>query len=189
MLIQLHLETVCWLRILSLSLMVLYDYASLQERDYVLNGFKSGKMPIMVATDVAARGLDVKEVAAVINYDFPNGVEDYVHRIGRTGRAGATGQILALMHPFPSFLLLSISLNTRISLHSYWDCRVSELNNTAWHTQCLQVCAALQLAHCLSKDEDIIWYGHAYSWHSVVSAHSIWCENRGGEAKAGHGAK
>lgn len=62
-----------------------------QERDYVLNGFKSGRMPIMVATDVAARGLDVKDVAAVINYDFPNGVEDYVHRIGRTGRAGATG--------------------------------------------------------------------------------------------------
>ena len=45
----------------------------------------------MCATDVAARGLDVKDVSAVINYDFPNGVEDYVHRIGRTGRAGATG--------------------------------------------------------------------------------------------------
>ena len=82
-----------------------HDHAALQERDYVLNGFKSGKMPIMVATDVAARGLDVKEVAAVINYDFPNGVEDYVHRIGRTGRAGATGQILALMHPFYCFCL------------------------------------------------------------------------------------
>ena len=46
----------------------------------------------MVATDVAARGLDVNNVVAVINYDFPNGVEDYVHRIGRTGRAGATGE-------------------------------------------------------------------------------------------------
>ena len=49
-------------------------------------------MPIMVATDVAARGLDVNNVVAVINYDFPNGVEDYIHRIGRTGRAGATGE-------------------------------------------------------------------------------------------------
>lgn len=49
-------------------------------------------MPIMVATDVAARGLDVPNVTAVVNYDFPNGVEDYVHRIGRTGRAGATGE-------------------------------------------------------------------------------------------------
>ena len=49
-------------------------------------------MPIMVATDVAARGLYVHNVTAVVNYDFPNGVEDYIHRIGRTGRAGATGE-------------------------------------------------------------------------------------------------
>lgn len=57
----------------------------------MLASFKDGRMPIMCATDVAARGLDVKDVAAVVNYDFPNGVEDYIHRIGRTGRAGATG--------------------------------------------------------------------------------------------------
>ncbi|KAH0933731.1 hypothetical protein HID58_010848 [Brassica napus] len=62
------------------------------ERDNVLNQFRSGRTPVLVATDVAARGLDVKDIRAVINYDFPNGVEDYVHRIGRTGRAGATGQ-------------------------------------------------------------------------------------------------
>lgn len=61
------------------------------ERDYVLNQFRSGKSPILVATDVAARGLDIKDIRVVINYDFPTGVEDYVHRIGRTGRAGATG--------------------------------------------------------------------------------------------------
>jgi ATP-dependent RNA helicase DDX5/DBP2 len=63
-----------------------------QERDWVISSFKEGRTPIMVATDVAARGLDVPNVAAVINYDFPNGVEDYIHRIGRTGRAGATGE-------------------------------------------------------------------------------------------------
>ncbi|CAL9219255.1 unnamed protein product [Arabidopsis halleri] len=62
------------------------------ERDNVLNQFRSGRTPVLVATDVAARGLDVKDIRAVVNYDFPNGVEDYVHRIGRTGRAGATGQ-------------------------------------------------------------------------------------------------
>ncbi|XP_013614031.1 PREDICTED: DEAD-box ATP-dependent RNA helicase 14-like [Brassica oleracea var. oleracea] len=62
------------------------------ERDSVLNQFRSGRTPVLVATDVAARGLDVKDIMAVINYDFPIGVEDYVHRIGRTGRAGATGQ-------------------------------------------------------------------------------------------------
>uniref|UniRef100_A0A453E5D1 RNA helicase n=1 Tax=Aegilops tauschii subsp. strangulata TaxID=200361 RepID=A0A453E5D1_AEGTS len=61
------------------------------ERDWVLSEFKSGKSPIMTATDVAARGLDVKDVKYVINYDFPGSLEDYVHRIGRTGRAGATG--------------------------------------------------------------------------------------------------
>ncbi|KAL8160119.1 hypothetical protein V2J09_001656 [Rumex salicifolius] len=64
---------------------------SQSERDYVLNQFRSGRSPILVATDVAARGLDIKDIRMVINYDFPNGVEDYVHRIGRTGRAGATG--------------------------------------------------------------------------------------------------
>ncbi|XP_050135648.1 DEAD-box ATP-dependent RNA helicase 20 isoform X2 [Malus sylvestris] len=61
------------------------------ERDWVLSEFKDGKSPIMTATDVAARGLDVKDVKFVINYDFPGSLEDYVHRIGRTGRAGAKG--------------------------------------------------------------------------------------------------
>ncbi|XP_047957351.1 ATP-dependent RNA helicase-like protein DB10 [Salvia hispanica] len=61
------------------------------ERDYVLNQFRTGRSPVLVATDVAARGLDIKDIRVVLNYDFPTGVEDYVHRIGRTGRAGATG--------------------------------------------------------------------------------------------------
>ncbi|KAL6518822.1 hypothetical protein OROHE_017575 [Orobanche hederae] len=61
------------------------------ERDYVLNQFRTGRSPVLVATDVAARGLDIKDIRVVVNFDFPNGVEDYVHRIGRTGRAGATG--------------------------------------------------------------------------------------------------
>lgn len=61
------------------------------ERDWVLAQFRSGKSPVLVATDVAARGLDIKDIRVVVNYDFPTGVEDYVHRIGRTGRAGATG--------------------------------------------------------------------------------------------------
>ncbi|KAL8457942.1 hypothetical protein ACS0TY_035704 [Phlomoides rotata] len=61
------------------------------ERDWVLAEFKSGRSPIMTATDVAARGLDVKDIKFVVNYDFPSNLEDYVHRIGRTGRAGAKG--------------------------------------------------------------------------------------------------
>ncbi|KAL0341564.1 UNVERIFIED_CONTAM: DEAD-box ATP-dependent RNA helicase 30 [Sesamum calycinum] len=64
---------------------------SQDERDWVLADFKSGRSPIMIATDVAARGLDVKDIKCVVNYDFPSSLEDYVHRIGRTGRAGASG--------------------------------------------------------------------------------------------------
>jgi ATP-dependent RNA helicase DDX5/DBP2 len=67
------------------------------ERDYVLSSFKEGRVPILVATDVAARGLDIPNVAAVVNYDFPTGTEDYVHRIGRTGRAGASGESYTFM--------------------------------------------------------------------------------------------
>ena len=63
-----------------------------QQRDYVMNRFRRGQCQVLIATDVAGRGLDVKDIQHVINYDFPNGVEDYVHRIGRTGRAGATGK-------------------------------------------------------------------------------------------------
>lgn len=54
--------------------------------------FKSGEVPLLIATDVAARGLDIPDVEAVINYSFPLTTEDYVHRIGRTGRAGKTGR-------------------------------------------------------------------------------------------------
>lgn len=62
-----------------------------QEREYALRSFKSGQTPILVATDVAARGLDIPHVAHVVNFDLPNDIDDYVHRIGRTGRAGKSG--------------------------------------------------------------------------------------------------
>jgi ATP-dependent RNA helicase DDX5/DBP2 len=66
------------------------------ERDWVLNEFKTGKSPIMVATDVASRGIDVRDISHVLNYDYPNNSEDYVHRIGRTGRAGREGIAITL---------------------------------------------------------------------------------------------
>jgi|TARA_B110000971_G_scaffold214812_1_gene247393 ATP-dependent RNA helicase DDX5/DBP2 len=62
------------------------------EREYSLDLFRKGKAPLLVATDVAARGLDIPGVGFVLVYDFPMATEDYVHRIGRTGRAGATGK-------------------------------------------------------------------------------------------------
>jgi len=70
---------------------------SQQERLKTLDDFKQGKIVVLVATDVAARGLDIAELPAVINYDLPYSPEDYVHRIGRTGRAGASGMALSLM--------------------------------------------------------------------------------------------
>merc|ERR1719343_1152622 len=62
-----------------------------REREQALNGLKSGSIKVLVATDVAARGLDIKGVGLVVNYDPANTTEDHVHRIGRTGRAGAKG--------------------------------------------------------------------------------------------------
>ncbi len=67
------------------------------ERMKALEGFKKGEIEVLVATDVAARGLDIVDLPFVINYDVPFNAEDYVHRIGRTGRAGATGVAIMLM--------------------------------------------------------------------------------------------
>ncbi|ENN71022.1 hypothetical protein D910_06887 [Dendroctonus ponderosae] len=72
---------------------------SQQERDYVLKEFRNGKATILVATDVAARGLDVDGIRYVVNYDYPNSSEDYIHRIGRTGRSDTTGTSYAFFTP------------------------------------------------------------------------------------------
>jgi len=69
------------------------------ERDWVLNEFKGGKTPLLLATDVAARGLDVEDIMFVINYDYPNNSEDYVHRIGRTGRRDKKGTAYTFFTP------------------------------------------------------------------------------------------
>merc|ERR1719199_1456760 len=68
-----------------------------KEREQALNDLKSAQIKILVATDVAARGLDIKGVTLVVNYDLPANTEDYVHRIGRTGRAGQKGYAVALV--------------------------------------------------------------------------------------------
>jgi len=68
-----------------------------QSRDRALGSFKAGQVKVLVATDVAARGLDVKTIRLVINYDPANNAEDYVHRIGRTARAGMTGVAVSLL--------------------------------------------------------------------------------------------
>jgi ATP-dependent RNA helicase RhlE len=81
------------------SVAVLHANRSQNQRIEALAGFKSGKYEIMVATDIAARGIDVAGVTHVINYDVPQNPEDYVHRIGRTGRAQAVGDAFTLVAP------------------------------------------------------------------------------------------
>jgi ATP-dependent RNA helicase RhlE len=69
------------------------------EREAALEAFKTGKTAVLVATDVASRGLDIQGLPQVINFDVPHSPEDYVHRIGRTGRAGLTGEAISLVAP------------------------------------------------------------------------------------------
>jgi superfamily II DNA/RNA helicase len=69
------------------------------ERMQALDAFKQGKVAVLIATDVAARGLDIESLPMVINYEIPHAAEDYVHRIGRTGRAGASGTAISLVSP------------------------------------------------------------------------------------------
>ncbi|HEY1583883.1 MAG TPA: DEAD/DEAH box helicase [Chthoniobacterales bacterium] len=80
------------------SVAVLHSNRTQRERIEALEGFKSGKYEVMVATDIAARGLDIAGVSHVINYDVPEHPEDYVHRIGRTGRAQKVGDAFTLMN-------------------------------------------------------------------------------------------
>ena len=77
----------------------IHSNRSLAQRREALDGFKSGKYRVLVATDIAARGIDVKNIELVVNFDLPSQAEDYVHRIGRTGRAGETGQAISIATP------------------------------------------------------------------------------------------
>jgi ATP-dependent RNA helicase DeaD len=82
-------------------------------RERTIAGLKAGKLDILVATDVAARGLDVERISHVINYDIPNDTEAYVHRIGRTGRAGRSGEAILFVSPRERHLLRAIEKSTR----------------------------------------------------------------------------
>ena len=78
---------------------VIHGDRSQSQRTAALKGFQSGKHRVLVATDVAARGIDVQDIAHVVNYDLPNASDDFVHRIGRTGRAGAKGVATTFVMP------------------------------------------------------------------------------------------
>ncbi|MDD5144708.1 MAG: DEAD/DEAH box helicase [Candidatus Pacebacteria bacterium] len=86
----------------------IHSNKSLNQRLSALSGFKSGLYRIMVATDIAARGIDVSNIELVVNYDLPGTPDDYVHRIGRTGRAGRSGHAISFATPDQRFEISSI---------------------------------------------------------------------------------
>ena len=91
------------------------DVAQVQ-RERTIDQLRKGKLDILVATDVAARGLDVERISHVVNYDIPTDTESYVHRIGRTGRAGRSGDAISFITPRENYLLRSIEKANRTTL-------------------------------------------------------------------------
>ncbi|HWV26046.1 MAG TPA: DEAD/DEAH box helicase, partial [Aeromicrobium sp.] len=100
------------------------------QRERTVNQLKAGKLDILVATDVAARGLDVERISHVVNFDIPTDTESYVHRIGRTGRAGRHGDAISFVTPRERYLLNHIETATRQPLTQMSLPTVDEVNTT-----------------------------------------------------------
>lgn len=105
------------------------DVAQVQ-RERTINQLRQAKLDILVATDVAARGLDVERISHVVNYDIPTDTESYVHRIGRTGRAGRTGDAISFITPRERHLLRAIEKATRQPLTPMRLPTVEDVNQT-----------------------------------------------------------
>ena len=100
------------------------------QRERTINQLRDAKLDILVATDVAARGLDVERISHVVNYDIPTDTESYVHRIGRTGRAGRTGDAISFITPRERHLLKAIERATRQPLTQMRLPTVEDVNET-----------------------------------------------------------
>ncbi|WP_297889957.1 DEAD/DEAH box helicase [Sulfurihydrogenibium sp.] len=98
------------------SVSAIHGDFSQKKRETVLHNFRTGKLKILVATDVAARGLDIKGVELVINYGLPKNAESYVHRIGRTGRAGKEGTAISITTPSEDKFLENILKKTKANI-------------------------------------------------------------------------
>jgi ATP-dependent RNA helicase RhlE len=94
----------------------IHSNRSLNQRKEALEGFKLGRYRVLVATDIASRGIDVKNIELVINFDLPEQAEDYVHRIGRTGRAGMSGKAISFAMPDQGSKVREIEMLTRLNL-------------------------------------------------------------------------
>lgn len=134
------------------------------ERERVLERFRSGHTQLLVGTDVAARGLDIPDVTHVINYDLPTDAESYVHRIGRTGRAGQTGEALTLVTPGERRQLSMIErgIHRRIqALRLPTDAQIAERRRTAFRDEVLKILDAgdldpfIELVADLSASRDL----------------------------------
>ena len=100
------------------------------QRERTVDQLRDGRLDILVATDVAARGLDVERISHVVNYDIPHDTESYVHRIGRTGRAGRSGEAILFVTPRERRLLRSIERATKSSIEEMQLPTVDEVNET-----------------------------------------------------------
>ena len=98
------------------------------QRERTIDQLRKGKLDILVATDVAARGLDVERISHVINHDIPTDTESYVHRIGRTGRAGRSGQAISFVTPRENYLLRAIEKANRTTLEQMSLPTVEDVN-------------------------------------------------------------
>ncbi|GKS14587.1 DEAD/DEAH box helicase [Paenibacillus chitinolyticus] len=110
-------EVVSKLQHLGLSVEALYGEAGKQQRANVMQSFREGKFQLLLATDVAARGLDIEEVTHVINLDMPLNAEYYLHRAGRTGRMGRSGTVISIVAPKERFIIDKFRKSLRISIH------------------------------------------------------------------------
>lgn len=100
------------------------------QRERTVEALREGRIDILVATDVAARGLDVERISLVVNFDIPHDTESYVHRIGRTGRAGRTGEAILFMTPREKYMLRQIEKATRQQVEQMHMPTVDDVNDT-----------------------------------------------------------
>src|SRR5690606_1110023 len=140
------------------------DVAQVQ-RERTVNQLKAGKLDILVANDVAARGLDVDRISHVVNYDIPTDTESYVHRIGRTGRAGRTGDAISFVTPRERYLLKHIERATRQPLTQMQLPTVEDVNSTRLARFDDQITAALEETGRIEAFRDII--DHYVRHHDV----------------------
>ncbi|MFK3671987.1 DEAD/DEAH box helicase [Leifsonia aquatica] len=138
------------------------------QRERTVDQLKSGKLDILVATDVAARGLDVERISHVVNFDIPIDTESYVHRIGRTGRAGRSGAAISFVTPRERRLLTAIEKATRQPLTQMQLPSVDDVNTTRLARFDDAITEALGQEDRISRFRDII--AHYVEHHDVPEA-------------------